>query len=113
MTLVVREGVYEMLEFLKPFCNFYAYSHGLKDYIEKILEKIDPLNRFFEHRSERIRAPIDGDEQRQFIMTGKGFKDFRQVRDTSQCVFSEAELKRCVIVDDQYAVVRTEFRGKV
>jgi len=62
MTLVVREGVYEMLEFLKPFCNFFAYSHGLKDYIEKIIEQIDPYHRFFEQRSERVMAPVDNHE---------------------------------------------------
>ncbi len=28
MTLVIRQGVYEMLEFLSQFCDLYAYSHG-------------------------------------------------------------------------------------
>ena len=37
MMLVVREGIYEMFEFLEPFCTFYVYSHGLKEYIDKIL----------------------------------------------------------------------------
>jgi hypothetical protein len=36
-----------MFEFLLPFCTFYAYSHGLKDYIHKILSIIDPEERYF------------------------------------------------------------------
>ena len=39
MTLVVREGVYEMLEYLASFCNLYAYSHGLKDYILSLFDQ--------------------------------------------------------------------------
>ena len=42
MTLVVREGIHEMFEFLEPFCTFFVYSHGLKSYIDLILDKIDP-----------------------------------------------------------------------
>ena len=42
MNLVVRAGVTEMLEKLSSFCTLYAYSHGLKEYVLKILEKVDP-----------------------------------------------------------------------
>ena len=42
MILIVREGVYEMLEYLAPFCTFFVYSHGLREYIERILDIIDP-----------------------------------------------------------------------
>ena len=59
MTLVVREGIQEMFEFLEPFCTFYVYSHGLKSYIEMILDKIDPQQKFFKERHERVIAPKD------------------------------------------------------
>lgn len=59
MVVVVREGVYEVLEFLLPFCNFYAYSHGLKDYILQILQILDPNEKFFLKRKERVIAPVD------------------------------------------------------
>ncbi len=42
MNLVVRAGVKEMLEKLSSFCTLYAYSHGLKEYVLKILDKVDP-----------------------------------------------------------------------
>ena len=42
MTLVIRQGVDEMLEFLSQFCNLFAYSHGQKDYVLKILDLVDP-----------------------------------------------------------------------
>ena len=57
MTLVVREGIQEMFEFLEPFCTFFVYSHGLKSYINLILDKIDPDSRFFKKRHERVVAP--------------------------------------------------------
>ena len=59
MTLVVREGIQEMFEFLQPFCTFYVYSHGLKSYIDLILDKIDPDQRFFKNRHERVVAPLN------------------------------------------------------
>ena len=59
MTLVVREGIQEMFEFLEPFCTFFVYSHGLKNYIDIILKKIDPNERFFRNRHERVLAPRD------------------------------------------------------
>lgn len=92
MTLVIREGVYEMLEYLASFCNLYAYSHGLKDYIMAILNVIDPYEKFFMKRSERVVAPVDNAEQYLFIQKHKGFKDFVNPKDPSKCLFSEAEL---------------------
>ena len=59
MMLVVREGIYEMFEFLQPFCTFYVYSHGLKEYIDKILQIIDPEGKWFQNREERVLAPAD------------------------------------------------------
>ena len=47
MWLVVRFGVYEMLDYLNTFCNFYVYSHGLKEYIAEILKAIDPEEKYF------------------------------------------------------------------
>ena len=57
MTLVLREGLQEMFEFLEPFCTFFVYSHGLLNYIHKILEFLDPSLRFFKERHERVLAP--------------------------------------------------------
>ncbi len=41
-TLVIRQYVPEMLAFLSQFCTFYAYSHGLREYVLKILDQLDP-----------------------------------------------------------------------
>ena len=46
-TLVIRSYVPEMLAFLSQFCTFYAYSHGLRDYVLKILDFIDPEQKYF------------------------------------------------------------------
>ena len=62
MVLIVRQGVHEILEYLLPFCNFYVSSHGLKEYILKIIQILDPNERFFLKRSERLIAPIDRKE---------------------------------------------------
>lgn len=62
MTLVVREGIYEMFEYLAPFCTFFIYSHGLKQYIHKILDVIDPEHKYFTNREERVLAPRDTHE---------------------------------------------------
>lgn len=78
MTLVVREGIQEMFEYLEPFCTFYVYSHGLKSYIERILDVIDPVGRFFKERHERVLAPKDPKEQREMREHAKNFRDFRQ-----------------------------------
>ena len=59
MWLVVRNGVKEMLEFIAPFCNIYAYSHGLKNYIHAILKIIDPEERYFKDRQNTVLAPKD------------------------------------------------------
>ena len=59
MIIVVREGVQEMLEHLSGYCNFYVYSHGLKDYIMKILEVIDPEEKYFKDRKRTVLAPIN------------------------------------------------------
>ena len=59
MILIVREGVYEMLEYLAPFCTFFVYSHGLREYIERILDIIDPKQKWFKNREERVLAPKD------------------------------------------------------
>lgn len=59
MWLVIRNGVTEMLEYLSPFCNIYAYSHGLKGYIDTILTIIDPEEKYFLERESRVLAPRD------------------------------------------------------
>lgn len=59
MFIVVREGVYEMLELLHEFCTFYVYSHGFKEYILKILEILDPNQKYFKDRERTVLAPID------------------------------------------------------
>jgi hypothetical protein len=100
MTVVVREGVYEMLEFLEPFCNFYVYSHGLKDYVLKLLEVVDPYQRFIVQRSQRVLAPVDCHEQADFAKRGKGFLDFKNPMDPCRPLFSDQERQRCVIIDD-------------
>lgn len=63
MNLIVRAGVTEMFARLSSFCIFYAYSHGLKSYIMKILDKIDPEKKFFQKRDERVIAPLDQMQQ--------------------------------------------------
>ena len=59
MCLVIRPGVIEMLERLSQFCTLFAYSHGLKDYVLKILEKVDPEQKYFKERERRVLAPTD------------------------------------------------------
>ena len=59
MLIVVREGVIDMLEYLSDFCNFYVYSHGMKEYIMKILEVIDPSEKYFKDRDRTVIAPLD------------------------------------------------------
>lgn len=63
MWIVVRYGVPEMLEYLHTFCNFFVYSHGLKSYIEEILKKLDPENKYFIDRERTFIAPIDSNMQ--------------------------------------------------
>lgn len=62
MWLVVRFGVYEMLDYLITFSNFYVYSHGLKQYIFEILKAIDPEEKYFKNRKFTVVAPRDQQE---------------------------------------------------
>ncbi len=55
--IFVRNGVTEMLELLSEFCNLYVYSHGLKSYIMQILQLLDPDNKYFLDRENRVLAP--------------------------------------------------------
>ena len=57
MWLIVRYGVKEALDFLSTFCNFYVYSHGFQEYIDTILDKIDPEQRWFKNREKTVLAP--------------------------------------------------------
>ena len=59
MCAIVREGVQEMLDFLSEFCNFYVYSHGLKEYILKVLNVLDPDQKYFKNRERTVLAPKD------------------------------------------------------
>lgn len=56
---MVRHGVHELLEFLNTFCTFYVYSHGMKEYIMKILEVLDPDEKYFKNREQTVIAPIN------------------------------------------------------
>lgn len=100
MLLIVREGIYEMFEYLEPFCTFYVYSHGLKEYIDKILEIIDPTQRWFKKRHERVLAPAGPEQQREMKIRGKSFEDFKKPGNPTQCLFTRDELRRCIIIDD-------------
>ena len=62
MWLVVRYGVCEMLDYLKTFCNFYVYSHGLHEYIGEILKSLDPDEVYFKDRKNTVIAPRDSQE---------------------------------------------------
>ena len=113
MTLVTREGIQEMFEYLEPFCTFFVYSHGLKSYIEKILDVIDPHQRFFKERHERVLAPKDPKEQQKMREHAKNFRDFhRNGNSQNACLFTDAELDRCIIIDDQYLAIHPDNRGK-
>jgi len=94
MILIVRQGVQRMLKFLSQFCVLYAYSHGVKEYIMKILDKIDPDCEFF-NRS-RVLAPETQQQQGEFRNKGKSF---------SHLNIPESEYNRTLIVDDQLAVI--------
>eukprot|EP00353_Schmidingerella_taraikaensis_P013096 CAMPEP_0185572736 /NCGR_PEP_ID=MMETSP0434-20130131/4609_1 /TAXON_ID=626734 ORGANISM="Favella taraikaensis, Strain Fe Narragansett Bay" /NCGR_SAMPLE_ID=MMETSP0434 /ASSEMBLY_ACC=CAM_ASM_000379 /LENGTH=99 /DNA_ID=CAMNT_0028188715 /DNA_START=505 /DNA_END=804 /DNA_ORIENTATION=+ len=95
----------EMFEFLEPFCTFYVYSHGLRGYIDKILEHLDPEQRFFKERHERVLAPRNPQEQHSMRDNGKSFRDFLKVGNPSAYLFTEAELERTIIIDDQYMAI--------
>ena len=110
MMLVVREGIYEMFDFLEPFCTFYVYSHGLKEYIDKILTIIDPDMKWFKNRGERVLAPIDNHQQLLWKQRGKSFLDFRCENDKSKALFSQAELSRAIVIDDQFLAIKSTER---
>ena len=63
MWLVIRFGVYEMLDYLVTFSKFYVYSHGLKQYIVEILKALDPEEKYFKDRKNTVVAPRDMAEQ--------------------------------------------------
>ena len=71
MILIVRQGAIEFLKKLSEFCTLYVYSHGLKEYIEKILEVLDPNQELFQEREHRVLAPRDPSEQIHFKKIGK------------------------------------------
>lgn len=48
-----------MLEFLSEFCEFYVYSHGVLEYVLKILAILDPEEKYFKERNLRVIAPKD------------------------------------------------------
>jgi superfamily II helicase len=53
----------EMLEHLSEFCEIYAYSHGIKSYIDEVLKNLDPKEVIFKDRQRRVLAPNDLAEQ--------------------------------------------------
>ena len=59
MVLVVRQDVLKMIRFLSGFATLYVYSHGLREYILKILEILDPEELYFQQRDRRVLAPQD------------------------------------------------------
>ena len=77
MWIVVRYGVPEMLEYLHTFCNFFVYSHGLKSYVEEILKKLDPENKYFLDREKNFIAPIDTNMQNLMNQNRKSMNDFK------------------------------------
>lgn len=95
MVLVVRQGTRELLDFLSKFCTLYVYSHGVKEYIMKILDILDPEEIYFDRKS-RVLAPENQVEQLRFKENGKSITD----------VVPKSELCRTLIIDDQYAVIK-------
>lgn len=57
--LSLRKNTTDLLEYLGSFCNLYVYSHGLKEYVLKILSVIDPHELYFKERHIRVLAPHD------------------------------------------------------
>lgn len=101
MTLVVRQGVRELLSFLSDFCVFYVYSHGVKEYILKILDILDPTFKYFDRN--KVLAPATMLEQLQFKEKGKSITD----------VVNKDEMGRTLIVDDQYAVIDAKNKSNL
>ena len=53
------------------------YSHGFQEYIEAILEKIDPDQKWFKNRDKTVLAPRDLDEQKKMLTFKKRLSDFK------------------------------------
>ena len=105
MWLIVRYGVREMLDYLSTFCNFYVYSHGFKEYIMEILNKIDPEEKYFKNREQTVVAPHDQVEQQTMNRNRKRLLDFRDPSDRTKALFSTEDLDRTLIIDDQYCAI--------
>jgi len=105
MWLIIRYGVYEMLEYLSTFCNFYVYSHGFREYIMTILDVLDPEEEFFKNREYTVIAPKNPEEQRMMNSHRKRFIDFRDPNDRTKPLFSSADLQRTLFLDDQYLAI--------
>ena len=87
-----------MLRFLVPFCTLYVYSHGLKHYIMKILEKLDPKNEFFLERHIRVLAPENQMRQLELKTCGKSLTDLKYPDGSP--LFTQKDLELALIVDD-------------
>ena len=86
-----------MLDFLSQFCTFYVYSHGTREYVLKILEFLDPEQKYFLEREFRVLAPRTMAEQEKFRQARKKLTDFTQ---NGKPIFDETELAYTVIIDD-------------
>jgi len=86
-----------MLDFLSQFCTFYVYSHGTRDYVLKILEFLDPDQKYFFERDERVLAPRTIAEQEKFRACRKRLADFTHL---GRPLFDETESTYTVLIDD-------------
>lgn len=100
MVVFLRNGVREMLDVLSEFCTLFVYSHGLLGYIHKILDKIDPEERWFQDRERRIIAPLTPADQQDFVTKGKSVTHFLQ----------EDMGGDWLIFDDQFCVIHEKGR---
>eukprot|EP00347_Sterkiella_histriomuscorum_P000185 403376855 len=106
-SVIVREGVTELLVFLSEFCNFYVYSHGLKDYIMKVLNILDPSQKYFKNREHTVLAPIDSAEQLKFNISKKSIYDIRDPV-TGKPLFRNQDV---LIIDDQLHAIKQQDVG--
>ncbi|TNV79554.1 hypothetical protein FGO68_gene12471 [Halteria grandinella] len=93
----IRQGVREMLDTLSEFCTFYVYSHGMMDYINNILNLLDPNLKWFQERHKRVIAPRDLQERERFTREGK-----------SAAHFASENMKEggdWLVIDDQFGVI--------
>lgn len=74
--VIERFSLQETLQYLKTFCEFYVYSHGLRDYVLAILRVIDPHQKYFRDYDHTVIAPLDPAEQQAFNEKKKCFKHF-------------------------------------